>query len=1304
MADASFIQTNFLGGEWSPLIQGRMDDPRYRSGLNVTRNVLPLEEGSAGRRPGLRLIGPTRKGAKGVIRAFDFKQSHPYNLELTAGHMRFLAGAGIVVESFGTQIVTAISAANPGVLSVPANHGWSTGDQVLVQIAPGQVNSTIAALLGRQLEITVTGVKTFSVADAVTGVAIDGTAMVLGSTDLTVTRIADFVTPYAEADLPAINQVQDQSNLLLLHPSYKPQAIISTSPEAGSTYAVFNINPAVFLDGPYFDPPKDGTTITSSGLSGSVTLTLAGGSTRFAATDVGRFVRLFSEPGAWSKVTAYAVGDQVSFNNEYYYALKASTGKQPDADVVNWGVATGAALWTWAIITAYTSATAVTATLQNPILRTTACATWRLGLFSDTTGYPACGTYHEGRLWLSGVVGNRLDGSVSNDFFNMAPTSPDGTVADNNAVAYVFNAKDVNQIYWMEPDGQGIICGTQAGEWLVSASASNDNLTATSVQAHRRTNYGCANVPPKRTGITITFVQRFQKKLLEYVTTDFRGLSAHNIALTGKHLTQKGLAEIAYQAEKVPTVWARTSDGALLSCTYKRESPYASDPPAFAGWARHDLGGGQTVESIQAGPNFDGTLDALTVVTSDGSKRWVQLITDLFDVDWTIGDSMFVDFAETPSMWEVIVGSPTVLRLYSLHYLAGKNVDVFAGGIDAGTLLVAADGHLDIPIDSATLPLLTSAWLASLTSTSNFHGLGLAITQVAPGTANVPTVTGIQNFDMSLIAARSDAGVDVDWDGNRLFLPDVANGKLLVLDTTTFKPILGPFNSTSFQLGLTYAEDGNLYGATLSTNCATLHRVNPKTGADTATFGVGTSSFATTATTWAGPSDFDTVAGSNGFTYLVSVCVNAAQTANEVTVLNLGNGPLVAPSWTGFSASLDEASNKAGVTRGKPVRNVARAHIMAWGHGSLVPNSTSIGVYTLSIAGLASCSLFKVGVIAPSALGTGWTHISGLQGILLDETDGNIIAHVVENPVSAYSGITSYSIGDLASASGHDFKQLQNSSVGNAPTIGGTAFWADLGVSGPTEVRIVKVNVHTAAVMWSNVIVNSIPGFGRLNSTRIRNGRYNYVDTSSPNCIHRSINTITGVMTSSGLLSILLGGYQFSNDFTGNVFFNAQYAASGVVPIGTTPSSFNSWATLGPAAGPAVPAAIPPANGVFWTTPVAIGYAYPSQGQILRAIAPQEAGAQNGPALGKTRRTHMYSALLQKAQGVSFGTDFSATRPAQLRSKGGIPLPLTTLFSGVHQDSLQDDYSFDSMLCWQITRPYPATVCTLGAFLHTQDR
>jgi len=1316
MPDASYLQTSFLGGEWSPLIQGRMDDPRYRSAMNVCRNTLPIEEGSAVRRPGTHLIGPTRQGNKAVLRAFDFAESHPYNLELTAGHLRLIAGLGIVVESFGEQVVIGLSTSDPVSVQTATPHGWSTGDEVIAVIQTGELNSSIAALLGRQLTINVIDTTHFTVADSVTGTPIDGTSMVLGGSDVTVTRIADFETPYAEADLQAINQVQDQTDLLLLHNLYPPQAVVSTTPEEGNAFAVFTFGQAVFKDGPYLDPPTDGTTITPSGVSGSVTLTLAGGPTTFAATDVGRMVRLFSEPDDWNNAHAYAIGDQVKFNNAYYQAIKANTNKEPDADVINWGVSTSAAVWNWATITAFTDSTHVTATLEvvvnadgtntpGPVLpRTSACKTWRLGLFSDTTGYPSCGTYHEGRLWLAGTLGNRMDGGVSNDFFNFSPTGWDGTVADDNACDYVFNAKDVNEIFWMEPDALGIICGTQAAEWLVQASSSNDTLTPTSVQAHPRTKYGCANVPAKRTGLTIAFVQRYNKTLNEYITTDFRGLAARPISITGKHLTQPGILEIAYQAEKVPTIWARTEKGELLSCTYRRNSPYASDPADFTGWAHHDLGNGLTVESIQAGPNYDGTIDALTVIVSDGSKRWVNIVTDMFDVDWQIGDANFVDFSETPSMWEIITGPPLTLRLYSLHYLAGHTVDVFAGGVDCGQIAVAADGHLDIPIDTNTIPLLTSTWLASLSSDTNFHSLGIAIVRTAAPVADSPDVSGIANFDTSLMTGYAPSLTGIDWDGNRLFVYNSADGTIQVNDLVTLKTKVTPVNGHHlFDDGITYGEDGYLYGVTGATNCGTLHKIDPATMTEVGKFGLPSSGFGTSANTWAFPRDFDVVGNSSGETFVVSTSL--INTVKEIAVLNTGIGSFTGPSWTGFLLTMDE--NRGVVTRGKS-GGVPHAWVLSLS-GSNGAHGIQLGLYRILCLPGGFGAGYKVATLNTNIFGSHFNYATDLRGIILDETDGNIIVHLDRVNTQAWVISSTYNLGDVQTHAGHDYISLQGGNTGHTPS-GTDAWWQDLGASSPNseDTIIAKLNVSSGAVMWNNAITDTIPGIGNLNSSRIRHGKYCFKDNAGIGTVPiHEINTLTGAMVDQGIVNVI-ADYQFYNDTTGELVMNTQYSQTmgSPVPIGSTPTSWTKqWAVFGPAAGPPVPAITPPGDGVIWQVPVAIGYGYPSQGQILRPINPQEAGAANGPALAKTRRSHMFGALLFKTQGISFGTDFSFMRPALLRDTNeATEIPLTLLYSNVHWDSLDDTYSFDSMLCWEVTRPYPATVCSLGAFIHTQDR
>ena len=118
-----------------------------------------------------------------------------------------------------------------------------------------------------------------------------------------------------------------------------------------------------------------------------------------------------------------------------------------------------------------------------------------------------------------------------------------------------------------------------------------------------------------------------------------------------------------------------------------------------------------------------------------------------------------------------------------------------------------------------------------------------------------------------------------------------------------------------------------------------------------------------------------------------------------------------------------------------------------------------------------------------------------------------------------------------------------------------------------------------------------------------------------------------------------------------------------------------------------------------------VGSTFTSQGTCLRPALPQEAGSRNGPAQGKTRRTHMATVLLDNAQGVSIGIDGSHFYPVPLETyTGGPRIPVTQLFSGVVWMPTSDTYTFNSALSWQVTRPYPCTVANIGGFLHTQDR
>jgi len=355
--------------------------------------------------------------------------------------------------------------------------------------------------------------------------------------------------------------------------------------------------------------------------------------------------------------------------------------------------------------------------LGPPLLYTTSIPTWRLGVFSATTGYPTCGTYYEGRLWLGGAVANRFDASVSNGIeggmVNFAPTDQNGAVAADNAISYTLNSDSANPMFWMQGEEKGITIGTQAGEFLVVAPTAGP-LAPTNIAARRVTRHGCANIEPRRTEHTLVFVKRYARKLLEFFSdANFGKFSAPNLADKAGHIVSAGIAEIAYTEAVTPVIWGRDANNALFGVTYKRDTLTTSQPPTFAAWHRHTLGSGRTIESICNGPSAGGDLDTLTLVTNDSDSgiRHVEILTDTPDENAELADSWFLDNAVTPTSYTISSAITNnypygSITLNGLWHLNGETVQVFAAGLDCGdrgrgttgfTDFTVADGSLTIP-------------------------------------------------------------------------------------------------------------------------------------------------------------------------------------------------------------------------------------------------------------------------------------------------------------------------------------------------------------------------------------------------------------------------------------------------------------------------------------------------------------------------------------------------------------------------------------------------------------------------------
>jgi hypothetical protein len=369
-------------------------------------------------------------------------------------------------------------------------------------------------------------------------------------------------------------------------------------------------------------------------------------------------------------------------------------------------------VWTWGTITAVNSASNVTATIVgSPLLYNNATNyAWRLGAYGGDNGYPTCGCYHEGRIWLFGAIGNRFDASVSNAIsvsgntvsINMAPTDPSGNVGAANAITGVMTAEDSNPILWAQSHQQGVICGTQPAEWLIFAPSSGA-LAPNNIAVHRVTKIGGLNVEAVWTEHTIIFVQRYARKLIEYFADIFSGkFAAPHVTQWSKHLTDGGVAEIAYQQELAPILWARLVTKKLVGWVYKRDTLMSSQGPTIAAGHRHTLGSGRVVESIATGPSVGGTTDTLMLATNDTGTnvRYVEALTDIPDEGATLLDAQYVDTAIAPS-W--VLAAPTGsmpyggMTLSGLWALKGKSVAAWIGGLDCGDYVVNSTGQITVP-------------------------------------------------------------------------------------------------------------------------------------------------------------------------------------------------------------------------------------------------------------------------------------------------------------------------------------------------------------------------------------------------------------------------------------------------------------------------------------------------------------------------------------------------------------------------------------------------------------------------------
>lgn len=638
MPIAAPIQNSFNAGEFSPLAYGRTDYPKYKNGVSLMQRFVPVVQGGATRCPGTKYVKPTKANVQARLAPFIFDNGDAFVIEFTDLYVRFYYNRAPVTAAT-PLVITGITKANPGVVTYtgtdPAN-----GAELYLSAIVGMTE-----LNGRWVKVAnVNGAANTFELTTMDSANINTTSYTAYSSAGTAAAVYEVASPYALADIEDLRMIQSGDVVYIVHPDYVPRKLSRT---AVNSWAFSTVT---FLDGPYLPINSTTTTLTPAATTGAgvnVTASAVTGinsGAGFATTDVGRFIR-----------------------------IKHAT------------------TWGYALITARTSTTVVVVTILNAFGNTTASATWRLGEWSETTGYPSVIFSFEDRLGFaaSPIAPLTANLSFTGDYENMAPTATDSTVTASHALQLKLNAGRQDPIRWVADDEKGLLLGTKGAEWLVRSSNTGDAMSAINFPSARRsTKHGSAFIEPIEVGKALLFAQTSKRKLRELAYVyQVDGFQAPDMTVLAEHITESGIKRMAYQQEPYNLVWTVRVDGTLVAMTYDREQD-------VIGWHRHPVGGysdsGKTaepiVESVCVIPSPDGTQDDVWLVVkryiNGGVKRYVEYLqnfnSDFDDVD----DCYFVDAGISGTM-----ASGTIIR--NLDHLEGETVQLLIDGSPRPDLVVS---------------------------------------------------------------------------------------------------------------------------------------------------------------------------------------------------------------------------------------------------------------------------------------------------------------------------------------------------------------------------------------------------------------------------------------------------------------------------------------------------------------------------------------------------------------------------------------------------------------------------------------
>lgn len=298
--------------------------------------------------------------------------------------------------------------------------------------------------------------------------------------------------------------------------------------------------------------------------------------------------------------------------------------------------------------------------------------------FEGEGNYPTQVFFHQQRLGYAATTNRPITVwlSRSGEFENFASSTPP---KDDDAIEVTLAATQASRIVWLQPDRTSLAFGTEGSEWILTPSEGVALTPSTVSFQLQTTNGGSDIVPAISMNGSIVYVQRGSGAVREfaynYSADKYLG---QDLTILARHVVKDvDIVSWAFQQEPYSVLWCVLSDGTMAALTYMKEQE-------VIGWHRHETDGEFLgVASIPGVPD-----DQLWFVVQRSGGVFIERMDNFFDSE-DLSEAFFLDSS-------LNYQGEAESSFSGLSHLAGKYVQVFADGGTIDGLEVSDSGELEL--------------------------------------------------------------------------------------------------------------------------------------------------------------------------------------------------------------------------------------------------------------------------------------------------------------------------------------------------------------------------------------------------------------------------------------------------------------------------------------------------------------------------------------------------------------------------------------------------------------------------------